>query len=65
MHFEIEAPTTSPKEFGYDRECRTAMRPAFESLVEAASKAGWDKERLTYELMYLASEMIGEFRKAG
>ena len=61
MH--IDPPTSSAVGYQYDRECRAALRPAFEALLETAVKAGWDRKRALYELMYLASGTIGGVKK--
>ncbi|MBX3597149.1 MAG: hypothetical protein KF874_06200 [Rhizobiaceae bacterium] len=58
--FKIDAPTSDAKSPSYDRECRLALKPAFEALLDVASEAGWDRKRVAYEMMYLASHSIAE-----
>jgi hypothetical protein len=62
-NIEIEAPSSDKFGPSYDAECRAALRPAFEQLVEQAAEAGWNRNRATIELMYLASEAIGTLRQ--
>lgn len=59
---KIEAPMIEVNRPGYDQECRSALRPAFEKLLDIAMEAGWDRTRAAYELMYLASHSIAEER---
>lgn len=59
----IDPPSSSAAGYQYDKECRAALRPAFEALLESAVKAGWDRQRALFELMYLASGTIGEAKQ--
>ncbi|MCO5064763.1 MAG: hypothetical protein M9924_10120 [Rhizobiaceae bacterium] len=56
----IDAPTSGISGPRYDRECREALRPAFENLLDLAAEAGWDRRRAAFELMYLASSNIAD-----
>lgn len=59
----IDPPSSSVTGYQYDRECRAALKPAFDALLESAIKAGWDRQRALYELMYLASGAIGDMKQ--
>ena len=59
-HMSIEPPSSSSTGYQYDRECRAALQPGFEALLDAAFKAGWDRQRALYELMYLASGTVSD-----
>lgn len=59
---KINAPTGEARGPRYDAECRSALRPAFETLLDIAAEAGWDRTRAAYELMYLASHSVAEGR---
>jgi nitric oxide synthase oxygenase domain/subunit len=52
---KIAVPTQLSRTAEYDKECREALRPAFEELIAAAEAAGWDRHRAAFEIMYLAS----------
>jgi hypothetical protein len=57
----IEAPTiASPKSFShsaaYEAECREALRPHLEAIIDLAVKAGWERSKASYSLMYLAAK---------
>ena len=58
----IEAPNSAIGELRYDQECRAALSPAFDELVERATSAGWDPLRVCYELLYLASDKAGQLK---
>lgn len=58
----IEAPNSGIGGLRYDQECRAALSPAFDELVEQATSAGWDPIRVCYELLYLASDKVGQLK---
>ncbi|MGC4026571.1 MAG: hypothetical protein QM744_16375 [Mesorhizobium sp.] len=60
--FKVNAPTAEAKGPRYDAECRSALKPAFETLLDIAVEADWNRTRTAYELMYLASHHIAEDR---
>ncbi len=43
---------------GYDLECREALRPHLEAVLELAVKAGWDRNVAGYSLMYLSAKAV-------
>lgn len=43
---------------GYDHECREALRPHLEAVLELAVKAGWDRSIAGYSLMYLSAKAV-------
>jgi hypothetical protein len=52
----IEKPKNPVKNAGYENECRDALRPHLETLLELAAKAGWDRSIACFSLMYLAAK---------
>jgi hypothetical protein len=40
----------------YETECREALRPHLEAILDLAVKAGWDRNMASYSLMYLAAK---------
>lgn len=60
--FKISSPAGEAKGPRYDSECRSALTPAFEVLLDTAVEAGWDRTRAAYELMYLASHSVAAGR---
>ena len=58
----VEAPKSVLGDHQYDRDCRAALSPLVDKLVEEATSAGWDPLRVGYELLYLASDKIGQLK---
>lgn len=52
----VEKPTNAIKHSEYEKECREALRPHLEAMVDLAEKAGWDRKIASYSLMYLAAK---------
>jgi hypothetical protein len=52
----VDKPSTAIRDFGHEAECREAMKPHLEAMIDLAVKAGWDRRTVTYSLMYLAAK---------
>ena len=52
----VEKPKNLVKNASYETECREALRPHLDALLELAVKAGWDRNIASYSLMYLAAK---------
>jgi hypothetical protein len=52
----VEKPKNSLKSSSYETECREALRPHLDVLLDLAVKAGWDRNMASYSLMYLAAK---------
>ena len=51
----ITAPTSPTGRVEYDNECREALRPHLNAIIEQAVQAGWDRNTAAFTLMYLAA----------
>ena len=60
----VETPKNPVKNASYETECREALRPHFEALLDLAVKAGWDRNIASYSLMYLAAKTSRQPKKA-
>lgn len=54
----IAKPAKDPLSSGYDLECREALRPHLEAVLELAIRAGWDRNVAGYSLMYLSAKAV-------
>jgi hypothetical protein len=52
----VEKPKTSLKNSSYEIECREALKPHLDALLDLAVKGGWDRNMASYSLMYLAAK---------
>jgi hypothetical protein len=52
----VEKPKNSIRHSNYETECREALRPHLEAMLDLAVKAGWDRNMASYSLMYLAAK---------
>lgn len=52
----VEAPKNPIKHASYETECREALRPHLDAILDLAVKAGWDRNIASYSLMYLAAK---------
>ena len=48
-----EKPVTHPD---YEKGCREVLAPHLDAIIERAVAAGWDRNRVTFSLMYLAAK---------
>jgi hypothetical protein len=54
----VEKPKNSIRHSSYETECREALWPHLEAMLDLAVKAGWDRNMASYSLMYLAAKTI-------
>ncbi len=52
----IDKPKNPVRHSRYETECREALRPHLEAILDLAVKAGWDRNIASYSLMYLAAK---------
>jgi hypothetical protein len=52
----VEKPKNPIKHSNYETECREALRPHLETMIDLAVKAGWDRNIASFSLMYLAAK---------
>jgi hypothetical protein len=52
----IDKPKNPVRHSSYETECREALRPHLEAILDLAVKAGWDRNIASYSLMYLAAK---------
>lgn len=51
----VAKPSTAVRHFGHEAECREALKPHLDAMIDLAVKAGWDRKTATYSVMYLAA----------
>ena len=56
---EIASPTLPPTDFDYETECRAALAPLVDGLLDAAESAGWDRRKAAYTIMFLSAQKLG------
>jgi len=55
----VPSPTHSAKEFlAHDAECRTALKPLLDGLIDMAESAGWSRRTAASTLMFLAAQHV-------
>jgi hypothetical protein len=52
----VEKPKNPIRHASYETECREALRPHLDAILDLAVKAGWDRNIASYSLMYLAAK---------
>jgi hypothetical protein len=52
----VDKPKSQIRNASYEHECREALRPHLDALLDLAVKAGWDRNIASYSLMYLAAK---------
>ncbi len=52
----VESPKTQVRDTSYEKECREALRPHLDAILDLAVKAGWDRNIASYSMMYLAAK---------
>jgi hypothetical protein len=60
----VEKPKNPIKHSSYETECREALRPHLEAMLDLAAKAGWDRNMASYCLMYLAAKTARSVEKS-
>jgi len=55
----VPSPTHLAKQFlAYDAECKQALKPLLEGLINRAEAAGWNRGTVASTLMYLAAQHV-------
>ena len=52
----VDKPKNLIRNSSYETECREALRPHLDAILDLAEKAGWDRNIASYSLMYLAAK---------
>lgn len=52
----VDKPKNPIRHSSYETECREALRPHLDAILDLAVKAGWDRNVASYSLMYLAAK---------
>jgi hypothetical protein len=52
----VDKPKSPIRNSSYETECRDALRPHLDAILDLAVKAGWDRNIASYSLMYLAAK---------
>ena len=52
----VDKPKSLVRNASYENECREALRPHLDAILDLAVKAGWDRNIASYSLMYLAAK---------
>lgn len=58
MSQKVPKPSLRAGTIGYDKECRDALTPAVDNLLDMFEQAGWDRKRCATELMFVAANAI-------
>jgi hypothetical protein len=56
---KIAAPTRPKNDFNYETDCRAALAPFVDGLLDMAEQAGWDRRKAAYTLMFLSAQRVG------
>jgi hypothetical protein len=55
----VPSPKCRSDEFlAYEAECKDALRPLLNGLIEMAEKAGWRRRTVASALMFLAAQQV-------
>jgi hypothetical protein len=55
----VPAPTHAANEFlAYETECRSALNPLLDGLLDMAEAAGWSRRTAASTLMFLAAQHV-------
>jgi hypothetical protein len=60
----VDKPKNPVRHSSYERECREALRPHLDAILDLAVKAGWDRNIASYSLMYLAAKTASPSEKS-
>ncbi len=52
----VDKPKNPLKSSTYEVECREALKPHLDAVIELAVKAGWDRNIAGFSLMYLSAK---------
>jgi hypothetical protein len=64
MTTELSSPTCSPTDIQYEADCRAALRPALNEMLDLAESAGWSRRRAAYAPMMLAIDELRSGRES-
>ncbi|TIM08127.1 MAG: hypothetical protein E5Y62_17385 [Mesorhizobium sp.] len=56
---KIAAPIRPKNDFNYETDCRAALAPLVDGLLDMAEQAGWDRRKAAYTLMFLSAQRVG------
>ncbi len=55
----VPSPRNPASEFlAYEAECKEALRPLLNGMIEMAEKAGWSRRTVASALMFLAAQHV-------
>lgn len=57
----VDKPSSPLRHIDYEMECRDALRPHLDAMIDLAVKAGWDRKTASYTVMYLAAKSAVPF----
>jgi hypothetical protein len=52
----VDKPKNPIRNASYETECREALKPHLDAILDLAVKAGWDRNIASYSLMYLSAK---------
>ena len=52
----VDKPKNTIRHSDYETDCREALKPHLDTILDLAVKAGWDRNMASYSLMYLAAK---------
>ena len=52
----VDKPKNTIRHSDYETDCREALKPHLDAILDLAVKAGWDRNMASYSLMYLAAK---------
>jgi hypothetical protein len=55
---EVRSPELRLIDLRYDEECRRALGPLLDDLLAQFEAAGWNRNKVAYEIMHLASQRL-------
>ncbi|MCX7304412.1 MAG: hypothetical protein NTV73_08730 [Hyphomicrobiales bacterium] len=54
----VDKPKNLVRNAAYEAECREALRPHLDAVLELAVKAGWNRDIAGFSLMYLSAKAV-------
>jgi len=59
----VDKPKNPTKNAAYEAECREALKPHLEAVLDLAVKAGWNRDIASFSLMYLSAKAVNPAAK--
>jgi hypothetical protein len=59
----VDKPKNPTKTAAYEAECREALRPHLDAVLDLAVKAGWNRDIASFSLMYLSAKAVNPAAK--